>query len=55
MDSKMDKLVTKLNLSDECIEMLKNSKLEKIVSNREKTNYCFYIEIENTLEPKLYK
>ena len=55
MDSKMDKLLKKLKLSDECIKMFENSKLEKIVSNKEKTNYCFYIKIENTLEPELYK
>ena len=55
MDSKINKLIEKLKLSDECIKMFVNSKLDKIVSNKDKTNYCFYIEIENTLEPRLYQ
>ena len=55
MDSKMDKLLKKLELSKECIEELKNAKLEKIVANKDKTSYCFYISINNILELHLYE
>ncbi|MBQ9071534.1 MAG: PolC-type DNA polymerase III [Bacilli bacterium] len=54
MNSKIDVLINKLNLSDKCKKELKDSKLEKIVANKEKTNYCFYIEINNTLSIDSY-
>ena len=49
MDSKMNTLIQRLNLSSDCIKKFESSKLNKIVANKEKTNYCFYIEIENSL------
>ena len=55
MDSKIKTLIEKLNLSDKCVECLKNAKLEKIVANKEKTNYCFYININDTLDVDLYE
>ena len=55
MDSKIKKLINKLNLQDECKKVLENAKLEKIVANKEKTNYCFYIEIDNILNLDLYE
>ena len=54
MESKMSKLMQKVKLSDECVKALENSKLEKIVANPDKTNYCFYIQIDNTLQVDLY-
>ena len=54
MDSKMKKLIQKLNLSDECNKALENSELEKIVASKDKTNYCFYIDIDNILNVELY-
>ena len=55
MDSKIEKLINKLNLSNECIDAFSCSKLEKIVANKEKTNYCFYIDINSNLNLELYK
>ena len=55
MDSKIKTLIDKMNLSNECIECLKDAKLDKIIANKEKTNYCFYINIDSTLEVKLYE
>jgi len=55
MDSKIQTLIEKLNLSKDCIKSLENAKLNRIVANKEKTNYCFYIDINNTLEIYLYE
>ena len=48
MDSKIKTLIEKLSLSKECIDYLEGAKLNRIVANKEKTNYCFYIDINNT-------
>ena len=55
MYSKIKTLIEKLNLSDNCTQCLKDAKLEKIVANKEKTNYCFYITINSILDIDLYK
>lgn len=49
MDIKLKKLIDKLNLSDICINELNTGKLIKIVGNKDKTKYNFYIEIENNI------
>ena len=54
MKSKIDTLIDKLKLSDECKNSLINPKLERIVANREKTKYCFVISIDNILLPKFF-
>ena len=55
MDDKIQKLIDKLELSSECIKTLEDSKLEKIIANKEKTSYCFYITVKNILPIELYK
>ena len=55
MDSKIQTLIEKLNLSKECIDCLKGAKLNRIVANKEKTNYCFYVNINYTLQVSLYE
>ncbi len=55
MDSRIKILIDKLELSKECIESLESAKIDKIVGNKDKTNYCFYITINNTLDIDLYK
>ena len=55
MDSKIKTLIEKLNLSLECIDEFKDAKLDKIIANKEKTNYCFYIDINNTFQLNLYE
>ena len=55
MDSKMNKLLEKLNLNEECKVCFTDAKLVKIVGNKEKTNYTFYIEINSTLSIEKYK
>jgi len=47
MDSKIKTLIEKLNLSNACIECLKNAKLDKIVANKQKNNYCFKCYFRN--------
>ena len=55
MDNKMKTLLQKLNLNEEGRDCFNNAKLEKIVGNKEKTNYTFYIDNENTLSIDNYK
>ena len=55
MDSKMQKLIEKLNLSNDCTNALNNSKLIKIVANKDKANYCFYIDVDSILPVILYQ
>ena len=55
MDSKIKTLVEKLNLSKECVTELESAKIDKIVGNKDKTNYCFYINTLKTLPVDLYK
>ena len=54
MDSKIKKLIDKIKLTDECIKTLENAKLDKIVASKDKKNYCFYISIDNCLDPVFY-
>jgi len=42
-------LIKKMDISGELKKVLKSAKLEKIVANTDKTNYCFYIDLDNTL------
>ena len=49
MDCKIKTLLEKLNLTEECKNCFNDAKLEKIVGNKDKTNYTFYIEINKTL------
>ena len=49
MDEKLSILINKLGLSDQAVEELKGAKLSKIIGNKDKTNYCFYIDILTTL------
>ena len=55
MDSKMKVLLDKLVLTEECASCFNGAKMEKIVGNKEKTNYTFYIEINSTLSIENYK
>jgi hypothetical protein len=55
MDSKINTLLEKLNITEECKVCFNGAKLVKIVGNKEKTNYTFYIEIESTLSIENYK
>ena len=49
MEVKLKKLADKLILSDTCIKELDTGKLIKIVGNKDKTKYNFYIELENNI------
>ena len=51
----MNTLLEKLKLNEECKVCFTDAKLVKIVGNKEKTNYTFYIEINNTLSIENYK
>ena len=55
MDSKISSLIDKLKLTDMCINKFKTAKLEKIVANKEKTSYCFYIIIDEILDLESYE
>ena len=54
MNSNMLKLINQLDISDKCRDELSTSKLVKIVGNKTKTNYCFYIENNNILTLNSY-
>ena len=54
MDSKIKTLIDKLNLSDECKTVLQNAKLAQIIANKERTNYCFYINTTDILSVECY-
>ena len=54
MNSNMSKLINKLDLSDKCKNELLESKLNKIIGNRTKTSYCFYIDNSNILSLDSY-
>ena len=45
MDSKLEILLKKLNIEQEQYKYFNDGKLLKIVGNKEKTNYNFYIEL----------
>ena len=49
MDNKIKTLLERLDLNDECKSCFNKSKLVKIVGNKDKTTYTFYIDNENTL------
>ena len=55
MDSKTKTLIDKLNLTNKCIDCFKGAKLEKIIGNKEKNNYTFYIQINETLSIENYE
>ena len=54
MDSNMKVLIERLGLSDDCIKQLQNSSIEKIVGSKDKTDYCFYINIDHSFSIELY-
>ena len=54
MDSKIKTLLEKLNLSNECKNCFNTAKLLKIVGNKDKTDYTFYIQLEDTLSINNY-
>ena len=49
MNSKINTLIEKLKLSDECKNCFTSANLLKIVGNKDKTNYTFYIDLNETL------
>ena len=55
MDPKISSLIEKLKLTDKCAINFKSSKIEKIVANKEKTKYCFYITVDSILDLESYK
>ena len=44
MNSEMVKLINNLNLSDTCLSELSGANLNKIICNKSKDSYCFYID-----------
>ncbi len=54
MEVKMKKLVDKLDLSIKCISELEDAQLVKIVGNKDKTSYCFYIDVNSNLNIDSY-
>ena len=49
MDSKLEILLKKLNIEQEQYKYFNDGKLLKIVGNKEKTNYNFYIELNTNI------
>lgn len=54
MDSKLQMLLDKININHEYYKFFENSKLIKIIGNRERDSYCFYIESDNTIDIDVY-
>ncbi len=55
MNENLQKLINKIELEDKYYQFFDNAKLERIISNKEKTNYTFIISVQNTLPVELYK
>ena len=54
MDSKLQILLDKINLNHEYYKNFDGSKLNKIVGNKSRDSYCFFIECDNTLDIDVY-
>ena len=54
MNDKLNLLLTQINLKSENIKYFENGKLEKIVCNRNKDKYAFYLSLEKILPLKTY-
>ena len=55
MDSKLQLLLEKIHLNHEYYKYFEHAKLTKIVGNKDRDSYCFFIENENTLDPDVYE
>lgn len=55
MNDKLEKLLNKINLNKEYYTYFEEGKLEKIVGNKNKDNYCFFIKIKTNLPLYVYK
>ena len=54
MDNKLQILLNKININNEYYKYFDNSKLLKIVGNKERDSYTFFIECDNTLDIEVY-
>ena len=50
----MTTLIEKLDLSNNTKKVFETAKLEKIVGSKDKTNYCFYINIDTNLDINIF-
>lgn len=55
MNQYMDVLLKQINYPSEKYDLFKNANVDKIIGNRDKTKYIFYITIENMLTPADYQ
>ena len=54
MDNKLKLLLEKINLNHDYYKVFENAKLIRIVGNRERNSYCFYIENDDTIDIDTY-
>ena len=54
MDSKLQILLDKININKEYYKYFEGAKLNKIVGNKNRDSYCFFIECNNTIEIDVY-
>ena len=54
MDSKLQMLLDKININHEYYKYFNDSKLIKIVGNKNRDSYCFFIESINTIGVDVY-
>ena len=54
MDERLTKLLQQISLSEESIEYFDNGKLVKIVGNKNKDCYTFFVELENHLPVEVF-
>ena len=54
MDSKLQILLNKININREYYEAFEKAKLIRIVGNKQRDSYCFFIELNQTLNIETY-
>ena len=55
MNDNLKKLINKIELEEEYYHFFDNGKLNRIIGNKEKTNYTIIVDIDSTLPVELYQ
>ena len=55
MDSKLKLLLDTIKINEENIKYFENGTLDKIIGNKAKDSYCFYIKFDTNLPVNVYE
>ena len=55
MDSKLKLLLDTIKINEENIKYFENGTLDKIIGNKAKDSYCFYIKLDTNLPVNVYE